>query len=84
MTRPRTTPYPPVTGAEPCREIPEAFFPEPGDNKTAQLAKATCRRCPVVNECAAWAIDQGWHLFGVFGGLTQAQRERIRRGRVAS
>lgn len=72
-------PYPPVDGSEPCREAPEAYFPDPGDNATAEFARSLCSRCHIEAECAAWALDQSWALDGMFGGLTRVQREQLRR-----
>jgi WhiB family redox-sensing transcriptional regulator len=46
-----------------CRdEDPELFFPI-GNTGPALLqieqAKAVCRRCPVVSQCLAWALESG-------------------------
>jgi WhiB family redox-sensing transcriptional regulator len=79
-----TAPYPALTGDEPCRTTdPELFFPDPGDNRGAELAKAICRPCPTRDACAAWALDQSWRLAGVFGGLSPKDRQRWRTGRAA-
>ena len=65
-----------------CRnEDPELFFPK-GDTGPWLLqieqAKAVCRRCPVIEDCLryAWAANPS---DGIFGGLTEKERARLRR-----
>lgn len=62
---------------------PELFFPI-GDVGPAldqiEKAKAVCRTCPVVAECLEWALDTGQD-FGVWGGLSEAERLQVRRKR---
>jgi WhiB family redox-sensing transcriptional regulator len=55
---------------------PNLWFPEGGSNGSP--AKAICRKCPLVDTCAAFAIPQP-RLCGVWGGLTEADRDRLRR-----
>lgn len=51
------------------------FHPVPG--ASALAAKAICADCPVIQQCAAWALaDHG--LEGVLGGMTAGERDRIR------
>ena len=52
------------------------FYPEVGDTPVmAEVIDAYCRRCPVLGECAeAGRLE----LYGVWGGLTPAQRRRDR------
>ncbi|MGW1587870.1 WhiB family transcriptional regulator [Streptomyces sp. NPDC002386] len=62
-------------------EDPEVFFPladfsAPGTE--ASLARAICRRCPVIIACRTWAIDQG-EDDGIWGATTAVQRRAIRR-----
>jgi WhiB family redox-sensing transcriptional regulator len=40
-------------------------------------AKAVCARCPVKPECLA---EYWWEPFGVFGGMTAAERQKTRSG----
>jgi WhiB family redox-sensing transcriptional regulator len=54
-----------------CRdEDPELFFPI-GNTGPALLqieqAKGVCRRCPVMQDCLAWALESGQDA-GVWGG----------------
>lgn len=58
-------------------EDPDIFFPE-NDAKATRQAKRLCARCPVRAACAEYAIDRP-HLAGIWGGLTSADRSRIRR-----
>jgi WhiB family transcriptional regulator, redox-sensing transcriptional regulator len=53
------------------------FFPSRGED--SRPAKAICGKCPVLEECRSWALDQGPHLEGIFGGLSNRQRRQHRR-----
>jgi WhiB family redox-sensing transcriptional regulator len=57
---------------------PEAFYPEKG--KSPESARGVCRRCPVQPECLEWALDSN-QQYGVWGGTTAKQRQRMRRAR---
>lgn len=61
-------------------EIDWMFFPPRGHNEAAAAAKEVCARCPVRVECVEYAIEtrQWW---GIWGGTTPRQRQRIRRQR---
>lgn len=53
------------------------FFAEEDDDLGNRLAIAICNDCPVRAECLAMSIEeQIW--FGVWGGLTAAQRARVK------
>jgi len=59
-------------------EDPELFFPistHPG-RQTAE-AKAVCRTCPVRDACLTWALETHQD-YGIWGGLTEAERRTIR------
>ena len=61
-----------------CTQVdPELFYPAPGS--TAAPAKRVCRQCPVADACLAYALehDERW---GVWGGLSERQREKLRTG----
>jgi WhiB family redox-sensing transcriptional regulator len=65
-----------------CRdEDPELFFPI-GNTGPALLqieqAKAVCRRCPVIQQCLAWALESGQDA-GVWGGLSEDERRALKR-----
>jgi WhiB family transcriptional regulator, redox-sensing transcriptional regulator len=65
-----------------CREEdPELFFPI-GNNGPALLqieeAKAVCRRCPVIEQCLAWALETGEDT-EVWGGMSEDERRKMKR-----
>lgn len=57
---------------------PELFFPERGES-TAK-AKAVCAACPVREQCLEYALTNG-EKFGIWGGLSERERRRLRRER---
>jgi WhiB family redox-sensing transcriptional regulator len=62
---------------------PEAFFPDQGRNDLNRQAKAVCSTCPVMDRCAAYALALPG-IEGIWGGLSERDRESIRRnGRAA-
>lgn len=68
-----------------CRdEDPELFFPI-GTTGPALVqveeAKAVCRRCGVVDDCLAWALETGQEA-GVWGGLSEDERRARKRSDV--
>ena len=69
-------------GSAACRGAdPELFFPD-SDIKSARTqvktAKVICRGCPVSATCLNWALTSGQEA-GIWGGLTEAERHRLRR-----
>ena len=56
---------------------PEEFFPTVGISAAA--AKQVCRSCPVQADCLDYAVTHG-ERFGIWGGLTERERRRLRRG----
>lgn len=62
-----------------CRKYdPELFFPEKGSS--VLKPKRICQRCPVLEECRAWGLDDP-SAGGVVGGLSTNERRDIRMGR---
>lgn len=55
---------------------PEIFFVEKGGS--TKEAKSVCRSCEVRSHCLGYALDQG-ERFGVFGGLSERERRRLKR-----
>lgn len=55
---------------------PELFFPETGGS--AAPAKLVCAGCPVQAECLDWSLAYDIR-FGIWGGLTEEQRRKVRR-----
>jgi WhiB family redox-sensing transcriptional regulator len=57
------------------------FFPpdrEQAKARTTRItkAKAVCAQCPAVMACREFALDNG-EVFGVWGGLSEDDRERF-------
>ena len=64
-----------------CRGAdPDLFFPERG--ASTRTAKGICRECSVRTECLEFAIVSS-EKFGIWGGLTERERRKIRRERAA-
>ena len=55
---------------------PEAFFPEKGGS--TRDAKRVCEACPVQAECLDYAMSKD-EKFGIWGGLSERERRRLRR-----
>lgn len=60
---------------------PDLFFPARGESVAE--ARAICAGCRVAEECRAWSIDQGAELKGLWAGLSERQRRRVRQGQPA-
>ncbi len=77
---PLDTPHWQQRGA--CADAPddEVFFPAAGDSDYAE-ARAICGACPVVNECATYALAHPEIDHGMFGGLSPSERNNLRRRR---
>ncbi|MFL0579767.1 WhiB family transcriptional regulator [Dietzia sp. 179-F 9C3 NHS] len=58
---------------------PEAFFPEKGGS--TREAKKICTGCEVKAECLEYALAND-ERFGIWGGLSERERRRIKRGAV--
>lgn len=56
---------------------PEAFFPERGES--TKDAKRICLGCEVKDECLQYALDND-ERFGVWGGMSERERRRLKRG----
>ncbi|MDO4919615.1 WhiB family transcriptional regulator [Kocuria sp.] len=55
---------------------PEAFFPEKGGS--TRDAKRVCEACPVSGQCLDYAMTND-EKFGIWGGLSERERRRLRR-----
>lgn len=60
---------------------PDLFFPVASRGPTVDAPKAVCARCEVRVDCAMHALNQG-EEHGIWGGLTERERRRVRRGRA--
>ncbi len=58
---------------------PDLFFPERG--ASTKEAKEVCRGCIVRNDCLEFALANG-EKFGIWGGMSERERRRIRRQRA--
>lgn len=56
----------------------ELFFPARG--QSTNEAKGVCARCPVREPCLDYALTHGIK-HGVWGGLSERERRRVRRAR---
>lgn len=59
---------------------PEAFYPPTGGS--TREAKRVCMRCEVREQCSQWALDHH-ERYGVWGGLSERQRRRLKRDGAA-
>ena len=84
----------PLVAVEPCESAeepdwrgralcaqtdPEAFFPEKGGS--TREAKRICSGCEVRAECLEYALAND-ERFGIWGGLSERERRRLRRAAV--
>ena len=58
---------------------PDLFFPERG--ASTREAKEVCRGCVVREDCLEYALNNG-EKFGIWGGMSERERRRIRRQRA--
>jgi WhiB family transcriptional regulator, redox-sensing transcriptional regulator len=58
---------------------PDLFFPERG--ASTREAKEVCRGCIVRQDCLEYALANG-EKFGIWGGLSERERRRLRRARA--
>ncbi|HYI62422.1 MAG TPA: WhiB family transcriptional regulator [Acidimicrobiales bacterium] len=58
---------------------PDLFFPERG--ASTREAKEVCRGCVVREDCLEYALDNG-EKFGIWGGMSERERRRLRRQRA--
>jgi len=55
---------------------PEAFFPEKGGS--TREAKRVCAKCEVREDCLEFALQHD-ERFGIWGGMSERDRRRLRR-----
>ncbi|MER7081466.1 MULTISPECIES: WhiB family transcriptional regulator [Saccharopolyspora] len=58
---------------------PEAFFPEKGGS--TREAKRICQGCEVRSECLEYALQHD-ERFGIWGGLSERERRKLKRRAV--
>jgi WhiB family transcriptional regulator, redox-sensing transcriptional regulator len=60
-----------------CLDVPEAvFYPEKGGD--VRPGKRICQTCRVREECLEYAMVNN-ERFGIWGGLSEPERRRLRR-----
>lgn len=57
----------------------DLFFPERG--ASTRRAKSICNECEVKEPCLEFAITTG-EKFGIWGGMSERERRRVRRQRI--
>lgn len=60
---------------------PEAFYPEKGGS--TREAKKVCLTCGVRDDCLEYALENDDH-YGIYGGLTERERRKLKKRRGAS
>jgi WhiB family redox-sensing transcriptional regulator len=58
---------------------PDLFFPERG--ASSREAKEVCKGCVVRDDCLDYAIARN-EKFGIWGGLSERERRKVRRVRL--
>jgi WhiB family redox-sensing transcriptional regulator len=53
----------------------DRFYPDRGES--TREAKKVCARCPVTAECLDWAVSTK-ERYGVWGGLSERERRRLK------
>lgn len=62
-----------------CRtEDPDIFYADRHDKAGISAAKSVCKSCPVSSLCLEDAIRTG-QRFGIWGGMTTQERDRLAR-----
>ena len=68
-----------------CKDTPDPDVFFPGKGEDGEVAKQVCAGCPVLGECLEFALATMLAAecdHGVYGGLTPAERARLRGGPV--
>ncbi|MBB1029695.1 WhiB family transcriptional regulator [Dietzia sp. SLG310A2-38A2] len=68
-----------------CQDVPDLFYNAENESKSLRRRKETaakklCAQCPVIEQCRAHAVAHR-ELYGVWGGMSEADRHRLA-GRV--
>jgi WhiB family redox-sensing transcriptional regulator len=78
VTKPKTVPHGWMASANCAGMDPNDFFPERGDYYGLRAAKAVCAGCEVRAECLEYALDSPIEKFGIWGGVGDMDRRRMR------
>lgn len=62
-----------------CRGMnPGDFYPTRGDTATERAARSVCNGCVVRDQCLEYALTPPLEKFGIWGGLSEKERRRVR------
>ena len=56
---------------------PDQFFPDEEGKSSSKSARKVCAVCPVAAQCAEFGVRN--REYGIWGGLTDKQRDEVRR-----
>lgn len=71
---------PDLAGGNCAEADPEEWFPEKGGSSADAIR--ICHRCPILDECLAYALASD-ERFGIWGGTTPTERKRLIKQRRA-
>lgn len=62
----------------------ELFFPLPGPTSDEKVARQICHQCVIKEDCLDWVLAKpvGERELGIWGGTTEADRNRLLAGRL--
>lgn len=67
-------------GQIPCRQAPDLYFPDKTgqglDVALTNMARKACSACPVIKQCANYAITHK-ETYGIWGGMNASERRRL-------
>lgn len=61
-----------------CAQVDQDLFLRDDPTVSLKSLRAICGRCPVRNNCLDDAIDTGELYYGIRGGMTPAERRRVK------
>lgn len=82
LTKPKTVSHDFMQRGNCLGMNPDDFFPERGDYKRLNAAKAICAACEVQSECLEYALDNPIERFGIWGGTSEKERRPLRVART--
>ena len=64
-----------------CAGLGDLFFPTRDEDVSARMAKQVCAGCPVLAECREYALTLPYQYPGVYGGMSQKERQEAKSAR---
>jgi len=55
----------------------DSFFPESGNHAGENIIRKYCDNCHVTAECLEYALTHDAGRFGIWGGMSQRDRDRL-------